>query len=67
MSVPEAIIMVYYKGLTEYLPVSSSGHLTMDQAFWDHPEDNLVFTVMVHVANCAEYFSYLMERDCMDC
>ncbi|MDD2606565.1 undecaprenyl-diphosphate phosphatase [Lascolabacillus sp.] len=51
MSVPEAIILGILQGLTEYLPVSSSGHLTIGSAlFGIHPEDNLVFTVMVHVA-----------------
>lgn len=51
MSVPEAIILGVLQGLTEYLPVSSSGHLAIGSAlFGIHPEDNLVFTVMVHVA-----------------
>lgn len=51
MSVPEAIILGILQGFTEYLPVSSSGHLTIGSAlFGIHPEDNLVFTVMVHVA-----------------
>lgn len=51
MSVPEAIILGILQGLTEYLPVSSSGHLAIGSAlFGIHPEDNLVFTVLVHVA-----------------
>ena len=51
MSVPEAIILGILQGLTEYLPVSSSGHLAIGSAlFGIHPEDNLIFTVMVHVA-----------------
>ena len=51
MSVPEAIILGILQGLTEYLPVSSSGHLAIGSAlFGIHPEDNLIFTVVVHVA-----------------
>jgi len=51
MSIPEAIILGVLQGLTEYLPVSSSGHLTIGSAlFGINPEENLKFTVMVHVA-----------------
>lgn len=51
MSVPEAIILGILQGFTEYLPVSSSGHLTIGSVlFGINPEDNLAFTVMVHIA-----------------
>ncbi len=46
------MILGIIQGLTEYLPVSSSGHLAIGQAFFgmDDGEDNLMFTVAVHVA-----------------
>ncbi len=48
----EALILGLVQGLTEYLPVSSSGHLAIGQALFGMTdgEDNLMFTVAVHVA-----------------
>ena len=51
MSEIEALVLGLIQGLTEYLPVSSSGHLTIGAAlFGINGEDNLTFTVAVHVA-----------------
>jgi undecaprenyl-diphosphatase len=51
MSTLEAIILGILQGLTEYLPVSSSGHLAIGSAlFGIDPEENLKFTVVVHIA-----------------
>lgn len=47
----EALILGLVQGLTEYLPVSSSGHLAIGaHLFGINGEDNLTFTIMVHVA-----------------
>ena len=47
----EALVLGLLQGLTEYLPVSSSGHLAIGSAiFGINGEDNLAFTVLVHVA-----------------
>ena len=47
----EALILGVLQGLTEYLPVSSSGHLAIGSAlFGIQGEENLAFTVVVHVA-----------------
>jgi undecaprenyl-diphosphatase len=48
----QALILGIIQGLTEYLPVSSSGHLAIGQALFGMNDgaDNLAFTVAVHVA-----------------
>ena len=51
MSEIEALVLGLIQGLTEYLPVSSSGHLAIGSAlFGINGEENLTFTVAVHVA-----------------
>lgn len=53
MSYLESLILGLIQGLTEFLPVSSSGHLELTKAiFGDHslPEDSLMFTVVLHFA-----------------
>lgn len=47
----EALVLGLIQGFTEYLPVSSSGHLAIGASlFGINGEDNLEFTVLVHVA-----------------
>ena len=47
----EALILGLLQGLTEYLPVSSSGHLAIGSHILGiKAEENLMFTVAVHVA-----------------
>lgn len=47
----EALILGIVQGLTEFLPVSSSGHLEIGQALLGTAgEDNLLFAVVVHAA-----------------
>ena len=47
----EALILGLLQGLTEYLPVSSSGHLAIGSHILGiEAEENLMFTVAVHVA-----------------
>ena len=51
METYEAIILGIVQGLTEFLPVSSSGHLAIGNALLGvETEENLLFAVMVHAA-----------------
>src|SRR5690554_1088266 len=53
MSIIEAIILGIIQGLTEFLPVSSSGHLEIGKAILGDnslPSESLMFTVVVHAA-----------------
>ena len=46
----EAIVLGLVQGLTEFLPVSSSGHLTIAKELFGIESSNLSFEVMVHAA-----------------
>ncbi|MBW6479123.1 MAG: undecaprenyl-diphosphate phosphatase [Bacteroidales bacterium] len=46
----EALILGLLQGLTEFLPVSSSGHLEIGSALFGLQEENLTFSIIVHGA-----------------
>lgn len=53
MSFFEAVILGIIQGLTEFLPVSSSGHLELAKAIFGDdsiPQESLTFTVILHFA-----------------
>ena len=59
----QALILGIIQGLTEYLPVSSSGHLAIGSyLFGINGEDNLAFTIVVHVATVLSTFVILWSE-----
>jgi undecaprenyl-diphosphatase len=53
MNIIDSIILGIIQGLTEFLPVSSSGHLELGKAILGDqsvPEESLLFTVVLHFA-----------------
>lgn len=52
MSIIESLILGIVQGLTEFLPVSSSGHIELGKAIFgiDEKEADLLFTVVLHFA-----------------
>lgn len=64
MSVFQAIVLGLLQGLTEFLPVSSSGHLAIGSALFglDDGGSNLAFTVMVHIATMLSTFVILWKE-----
>ncbi len=49
MEIYQGIILGILQGLTEFLPVSSSGHLALGQSFFDITEPALFFDVSLHM------------------
>ena len=60
MDIFDAIILGFVQGLTEFLPVSSSGHLSLTQSILNVRCDTVFFSLSVHlgtlVAVCAVFY-----------
>lgn len=46
------------QGLTEFLPISSSGHLLLPSVFWGWPDQGLTFDVAVHLGTLVAVLVY---------
>jgi undecaprenyl-diphosphatase len=61
MKIFEAILLGAIQGITEFLPVSSSGHLVLLQRIFGISEPALFFDTMVHVGTLAAVFVVLWK------
>jgi len=61
MSVIEAIILGIVQGLTEFLPVSSSGHLVLLQKIFGIEQQSLFFDTMLHAGTLIAVFVVLWK------
>ncbi len=62
MDLIQAIILGIVQGLTEFLPVSSSGHLVIFQHLFGLKEPELVFDIAVHVGTLMAVVIYFKKE-----
>ncbi len=53
MNLFEALSLGLVQGLTEFLPVSSSGHLVIAQGLWGFSEPQIMFDIILHLGTLA--------------
>lgn len=58
-------VLGFVQGVAEFLPISSSGHLTLLQHFFGMPEPDQLFNILLHFATllavCIFYFQDVVE------
>ena len=54
----EAVILGIIQGLTEFLPISSSGHLVLAQHFMDINERGMLLEVILHMGTLIAILAY---------
>ena len=58
MTIEQIIILAIVQGITEFLPISSSGHLILIPAFTGWPDQGVTTDVMVHVGSLFAVIAY---------
>ena len=59
MDLIQAVILGAVQGLSEFLPISSSGHLVLCQHLWGFKQADVIFNISVHVGTlCAVMFFF---------
>ena len=70
MSLLEAILMGLIQGITEFLPVSSSGHLALFKIAFGMKDTGLLFDCLLHfgtlIAVFAVYYKDIWKMICED-
>lgn len=65
MSIIESILIGLAQGLTEFLPVSSSGHIVLLQKVFGIQEQQIFFGVMLHLATLVAVI-IVLKKDILD-
>jgi undecaprenyl-diphosphatase len=62
INVFQALLLAIIQGITEFLPVSSSGNLILFQNFFGVTGEQLNFTILVHVASALAILLFFFDR-----
>lgn len=62
MTVIQALFLGLVQGLTEFLPVSSSGHLVIFQHFFGIDQPELLFDMLLHVGTLSAVLIFFRKR-----
>lgn len=62
MTIAEAIFLGLLQGLTEFLPVSSSGHLVIGQYILGIHQDSAIFEAVVHLGSLASILIFFRKQ-----
>lgn len=58
----QAVVLALVQGLSEFLPISSSGHLVLVPYFFGWPDQGLAFDVAVHVGTLFAVITYFRRE-----
>lgn len=62
MNIFQAIIFGLVQGITEFLPISSSGHLVISQYIFQLQEPQLAFDVFLHLSSLVAIFVFFFPK-----
>ncbi|MBI1736749.1 MAG: undecaprenyl-diphosphatase UppP [Candidatus Rokubacteria bacterium] len=62
MSYAQAVVLGVVQGLTEFLPISSSGHLILVPHVFGWPDQGLAFDAVMHLGTLAALFGYFRSE-----
>ena len=62
MTVSQALILGLIQGLSEFLPISSSAHLTLAPWLFGWPDPGLAFDVALHVGTLVAVLRFFREQ-----
>ena len=62
MDLVQTLVLAVVQGLTEFLPISSSGHLVLVPVLFDWPDQGLAFDVAVHLGTLAAVVFYFRHE-----